>query len=121
MLRLVRDMAVRDGHDLTAISGEIHLATRAVMELGDGLHLNQLVASGIAHRAPPKGWARMLGALASVGESPLPGHPIRIQPLPGHRARYIAERNFLLLERASGEWSARWELEASGKTKALAL
>lgn len=121
MLRLVRDIARRDGHDLTAISGEIHLATRAVMDLGDDLHLNQLVASGIAHRAPPRAWARMLGALASVGESPLPAHPVRILPLPGHRSRYLAERNYLLLERVSGEWRACWDLEASGKTEPLAL
>lgn len=121
VLRLVRDMARRDGHDITAVSGEIHLATRAVMDLGDGLHLNQLVASGIAHRAPPKVWARILGALASLGEDPLPEHPIRIKPLPGHTSRYIADRNYLLVERMSGTWSARWDLEKTGLTAALAL
>ncbi len=121
MLRLTRDMARRDGHDLTSISGEIHLATRAVMDLGNGLHLNQLVASGISHRAPPKGWARFLGALASLGENPLPAHPIRIKGLPGQRSRYTAQRNYLLLERASGDWSARWDLENSGMTPPLKL
>ncbi len=121
MLAMVRDMAQRDGHDVTAISGEIHLATRAVMEIGPGQHLHQLVASGIAHRAPPKGWARFLGALASLGEHPLPGHPIRIQPLPGQKTRYTAERNFLVLERSAGNWAAAWHLEASGPTAALAL
>lgn len=121
MLELVIQIARRDGHDLTAISGEIHLATRAVMDMGDGLHLNQLVASGIAHRAPPKAWARFLDALASIGEHPLPHHPIRIVALPGQTARYTAERNYLLLERASGTWSARWDLETSGMTAPLAL
>jgi len=121
MLRLVRDMARRDGHDIIAISGEIHLATRAVMDLGDDLHLQQLVASGISHRAPPKGWARILGALALLGEDPLPEHPIRIRPLPGHRSRYIAERNYLILERSAGDWQARWDMESSGMTPALAL
>ncbi|CAM3252730.1 alkaline phosphatase D family protein [Paracoccus nototheniae] len=121
VLGLVRDMAQKDGHDVTAISGEIHLATRAVMDLGKGLHLHQLVASGIAHRAPPKGWARFLGALAWLGENPLPGHPIRIKPLPGQRGRYVAERNFLVLERRSGDWDARWNLEISGLTAPLAL
>ncbi len=121
MLGLVRDIAIRDGHGLTAISGEIHLATRAVMDLGDGLRLNQLVASGIAHRAPPKGWARFLGALASLGDSPLPGHQIRVERLPGQPFRYLAERNYLLLERLSGEWRARWDLETSGKTEPLPL
>lgn len=121
MLRLVRDMVEHDGHDLTSISGEIHLATRAVMEMGEGRHLNQLVASGIAHRAPPKGWARFLGALASLGESPLRGHPIRIRPLPGQSARYVAERNYLVLERSAALWSARWDVEASGITAPLPL
>lgn len=121
MLRLVRDLARRDRHDITAVSGEIHLATRAVMDLGGGLHLNQLVASGIAHRAPPKGWARFLGALSWLGEDPLPEHPIRVQRLPGQPGRYIAERNYLVLERTAGNWTALWDLEASGMTEALHL
>ena len=121
MLRLVVDMARRDGHDITAISGEIHLATRAVMDLGDGRHLDQLVASGIAHRAPPRAWARFLGLLASLGEGPLSEHPIRIEPLPGRSARYTPERNYLIVERRSGNWRAVWDLEASGMTEPLAL
>ena len=114
-------MARRDGHDLTALSGEIHLATRAVMDRGDGLRLDQRVASGIAHRAPPPAWARFLGMLSRLGDAPLPGHPIRIVPLPGHSARYLAERNYLLLTRADGDWSAQWHLEHSGLTPALTL
>lgn len=121
MLRLVRDLARRDGHDITAVSGEIHLATRAVMDLGGGLHLNQLVASGIAHRAPPKAWARFLGALSWLGEDPLPEQPIRVARLPGQRNRYIAERNYLMFERRSGGWSASWDLENSGVTEPLEL
>lgn len=121
MLRLVRDLAQRDGHDITAISGEIHLATRAVMDLGAGLHLNQLVASGIAHRAPPQGWARFLGALSWLGEDPLPEHPIRVARLPGQRHRYMAERNYLILERGGSDWTARWDLEVSGITEPLSL
>ncbi len=121
MLRLVRDMARRDHHDVTAISGEIHLATRAIMDLGDGLHLHQLVASGITHRAPPKAWAHVLGALSWLGESPLPEHPIRIARLPGQRTRYVAERNYLVLERQEESWCTWWELEFSGTTPALEI
>lgn len=121
ILRLVRDMALRDGHDVTALSGEIHLATRAEMDLGDGRTLHQLVASGIAHRAPPAAWARVLGALAWLGEDPLPENPISVRPLPGQRSRYVAERNYLILDRISGDWSARWSLEKSGETGRLAL
>ena len=121
MLRLVRDMAAKEGQSVTAVSGEIHLATRAEMQLGEDRVLHQLVASGIAHRAPPKAWARTLGTLASLGEAPLHGHPIRIRPLPGQGPRYVAERNYLLIERANGHWSARWHLEDSGTTPPLAL
>ena len=111
MLRLVRDIALADGHDVTVLSGEIHLATRATMKLRTDHWLHQLVASGIAHRAPPKAWARFLGALAQLGESPLRGNPIRIRRIPGQASRYIAERNYLLLERHSDSWRARWVLD----------
>lgn len=121
MLRLVRDMALREGHDITALSGEIHLATRATMDLGQGLELNQLVASGIAHRAPPQGWARTLGGLSWLGENPLPEHPIRIAALPGQGQRYTAERNYLLIEREGRNWHARWDLETSEMTPRLPL
>ncbi len=66
MLRLIRDLVEHDGQDLTSIPGETHLATRAVMDLGQGRHLNQLVASGVAHRARSKGWAWFLDALPKV-------------------------------------------------------
>ena len=121
MLRLVREMAHADGQNLTAVSGEIHLATRAVMDLGEGLRIDQLVASGIAHRAPPRAWARFLGSLAQLGEAPLARHPIRIERLPGQRGRYVAERNYLICERRSDRWSAAWELETGGRTPDLAL
>ncbi|ORE94199.1 hypothetical protein ATO13_09001 [Stappia sp. 22II-S9-Z10] len=121
MLRLVRDLAHRDGHDIVALSGEIHLATRATMDLKEGRTLDQLVASGIAHRPPPKGWARFLGALAALGEDPLPEHPITIRRLPGQRGRYVAERNYLVLERIGGAWQARWHLEESGMTEPLPI
>ena len=121
MLRLVRDMAHADGQNLTAVSGEIHLATRAVMDLGEGNRIDQLVASGIAHRAPPRAWARFLGSLARLGAAPLPKHRVRILPLPGQRGRYVAERNYLVLERRSDAWQAAWEIENSGLTPPLSL
>lgn len=119
MLRLVRDMALANKQGLTVVSGEIHLATRGSMDLGYGRSVQQLVASGIAHRAPPRAWARLLGALAWLGESPLQGHRIRIDPPPGHRSRYVAERNYLRLERRAGCWAASWEFEESGPTPPL--
>ncbi len=108
------------GHRVTVLSGEIHLATRATLETPHGL-LHQLVASGITHPAPPKAYARALGALARVGQTPVPGHPIRLRPLPGRRAIYVAQRNFLHLERRNGAWHACWELERDGTTPPLPL
>ena len=113
-------LRMRETAPVTVLSGEIHLATRA--EMGpDATLIRQLVASGISHRAPPKGYARALGLFAGLGEAPLPGHPIRIRPLPGHRHRYVAERNFLTLDRVAGRWQAVWHLEDSGQTPPLVL
>lgn len=105
---------------VTVLSGEIHLATRAEMGQGGSL-VRQLVASGISHRAPPRGYARALGLFAGLGDAPLAGHPIRIWPLPGQRHRYVAERNFLTLDRRNGRWQAVWHLEDGGPTPPLSL
>jgi hypothetical protein len=56
-----------------------------------------------------------------LGEAPLQGHPIRIKPLPGQRHRYVAERNYLALDRRAGQWQAVWHLEESGPTPPLGL
>ncbi len=121
LLRLLEHHAITGDHAITIVSGEIHLATQASMPLADGRQLRQLVASGIAHRAPGNAYAIGLGWLARFGEDPLPGQPITLQPLPGQRRIYAAERNYLVLRRAAGAWTAVWELERSGRTPALAL
>jgi len=108
------------GRAVTLLSGEIHLATRATLATATG-PVHQLVASGISHPAPPRAWAWTLGALARLGESPLPGHPIRLHALPGRRGIYRAERNFLILERRGRRWQAFWDLEYSGATAAMAI
>ena len=111
-------LRLREVGSVTVLSGEIHLATRA--EMGSGAScVHQLVASGIAHPPPPKAFARFLGWLATLGEAPLPEHPIRILPLPGQKQRYVAQRNFLVLERRAGAWTAFWQLEESGPTPSL--
>jgi hypothetical protein len=118
MLSVCLDVMNRSA--VTVLSGEIHLATQARMK-GRTRDLTQLIASGIAHDAPPQGYARALGVLAGLGEAPLPRHPIRIAPLPGQSRRYVAERNYLVVARRSGRWSAEWELEQSGRTPPLTL
>lgn len=119
-LRLLEETAGRDSSAITVLSGEIHLATRAEMPIADG-KLHQLVASGIAHPPPPQAYARSLGWLAALGESPLPGKPITLKPLPGKKRIYVAERNYLVLERRDAKWSAAWELEDSGRTASLEI
>lgn len=57
MLSLCLD--VMDEAPMTVLSGEIHLAAQARM-LGRGCDLIQPIASGIAHDAPPQGYARGL-------------------------------------------------------------
>ena len=105
---------------VTVVSGEIHLATRGEMAATAGT-LHQLVASGIAHPPPPPSYPRALGALAGFGEAPLPAHPIRLHPLPGRRQRYTAERNYLILARDGGRWTAQWQTEHGGPTPWLDL
>lgn len=110
----------REDCRVTVLSGEIHLATRATMASEAGL-MHQLVASGITHPPPPRSYARALGTLARLGESPVPAHPIRLHPLPNQKGIYTAQRNYLVLERRAGRWRAWWELEHDGATPALAL
>lgn len=113
--------AVQRGGPVTVVSGEIHLATRGEMRLSDGTSLHQLVASGITHPKPPAAMAIGFGLLSRLGHSPLPGRPIRLKRLPGQRAVYTAERNYLVLRRRAGHWTAAWELEESGRTPELGL
>jgi len=119
-LALLVEVHSRGATPVTVLSGEIHLATRGTLASAAG-PLHQLVASGITHPAPAKAYARGLGLLARFGASPLPGYPIRLHPLPGRRAIYTAERNYLVLKRRGGQWLAHWELEHGGATLPLAL
>ena len=119
-LERLAEVHARAGVSVTVLSGEIHLATRGTLHVPPA-PVHQLVASGIAHPPAPRIYARTLGALARLGEAPLPGHPIRLHPLPGKKAIYTAQRNYLVLERTAGSWHAWWELEQDGPTACIAL
>lgn len=119
-LRVLMEAHARPGVSLTVLSGEIHLAGRATMETPDG-PMHQLIASGIAHPPPPVAYARTLGALAQLGEAPLPDSPINMCPLPGRPHVYTTARNYLVLDRTDGQWTATWELEETGPTPPLPI
>ena len=113
------DWQDRTGGRITALSGEIHLAAHGVMGKGD-VAIRQLVSSGIAHPPPPRAWALTLALLSRLGDSPVPGHPIRLRSVPGH-GRYVADRNYLTLERRDGAWQAQWVFERTGPTRPIAI
>lgn len=121
ILQHIQQLTTPHDSDVTVLSGEIHLATRAEMRLSKDKTLHQLVASGISHRAPPGMWAGFLDRLARLGDSPLPGHPIRIERIPGQKRRYVNQRNYLVLSDTEGAWSASWAFEDSGRTPDLPL
>ncbi len=85
------------------------------MRLSDGSSLHQLVASGITHPKPP---APSASASAPVAARPLAAagaaDPAEAPAGPAHV--YTAERNYLVLRRRAGHWTASWELEDSGHT-----
>lgn len=121
MLEALQLRAIEGRNAVTVLSGEIHLATRGEMAFTDETIMHQLVASGIAHPPPSRLYARALGYLAMIGESVLPGQPVRLKPLPGHRHIYTAERNYVVLRRRSEKWSAEWDVEMSGRTPEMLL
>lgn len=117
-LECLADIHVNADTRVTVLSGEIHVATRGTFDVPPE-PMHQLVASGIVHPAAPRTYAWALGALARLGESPLPGHPIRLHPLPGKQSTYTPQRNFLVIERQDRAWRAWWELESDGPTPRL--
>ncbi len=119
-LRLLLERHADPETPVTVLSGEIHLATRGTMDAPAG-PMHQLVASGISHPEPPRAYARALGTLARFGETPLKGHPIRLRALPGRSGIYSPQRNYLMLTRRNGGWSAEWMLEKTGLTESLPL
>jgi hypothetical protein len=117
-LELLEHVANENDHDITLLSGEIHVATRGTFET-NGKTIHQLVASGISHTAPPAAFARVLGLLAWIGDHPLPDRPTRLKPLPERKGTYCAARNYLTLSRKDEKWGANWHLEGIGWTPDL--
>lgn len=119
-LELLERIANDHDHDITILSGEIHVATRGTFET-QGKTIHQLVASGISHTAPPVAFARCLGLLAWIGDNPLPDRPTKLKPLPGRIGTYCAARNYLTLDRKGQNWDANWHLEGIGWTADLTI
>lgn len=119
-LELIEHIANDRNHEITLLSGEIHVATRGTFET-KGKTIHQLVASGISHTAPPATFARVLGLLAWIGDHPLPDRPTKLRSLPGRKGTYCAARNYLTLSRSGANWHANWHLEGIGWTPDLGL
>jgi hypothetical protein len=117
-LELLEQIANGHDHEITLLSGEIHVATRGTFETR-GKTIHQLVASGISHTAPPAAFARVLGLLAWIGDNPLPDRPTKLKPLPERKGTYCAARNYLTLSRKHTRWHANWHLEGIGWTPDL--
>lgn len=111
---------VQDRVPVTVLSGEIHLAARGELDV-PGRPIHQLVASGIAHPAPSVLYSWLMEGLARLPCHPLSGLASRMLPLPSMTSRYVAQRNYLILQRLSGEWTAHWEFEQHGRTSLLAI
>lgn len=104
------------GVPVTIVSGEIHLAAHGRLE-GEGVAVDQLISSGIAHPAPPRGFARALGWLAHGVRHPAPGFATRMLKLPGTNRRYLGARNWLDLEvSADGALAAAWHHDGAEET-----
>jgi len=119
-LELIEQVANDHDHEITLLSGEIHVATRGTFETR-GKTIHQLVASGISHTAPPVTFARALGLLAWIGDNPLPDRPTKLKPLPERKGTYCAARNYLTLSRDDTNWHANWHLEGIGWTPDLRI
>lgn len=119
-LELIEQVANEHDHEITLLSGEIHVATRGTFETR-GKTIHQLVASGISHTAPPVTFARALGLLAWIGDNPLPDRPTKLKPLPERKGTYCAARNYLTLSRDDTNWHANWHLEGIGWTPDLPI
>jgi phosphodiesterase/alkaline phosphatase D-like protein len=101
------------GARVTVLSGEIHLGAHGVARR-DGAEVTQLIASGIAHPAPPQGLARLYEGFARVTRSRA-GAALEMRPVTPDGRRFLAERNWLEVEaRPDGGLDAVLHGEVSG-------
>lgn len=100
---------------VAVLSGEIHLAAlgRASRETR---RIEQFIASGIAHPAPPPAFARVLDRLARRARH-RSDIKLAMQPLADGRV-FVSERNWLEMEvEGNGSMSAVLHAETSGQLK----
>ena len=116
--RLVTNVT-EHGIPTTVLSGSLDVASRAEMKLPGGRVLHQLVAAGISRPARPK-HRRILRWLAKLGGPKHVGRRVRFLRLPKSQ-RFVAERGYIVVEGANGQWHASWELEGQGRTPRLEL
>lgn len=106
---------------VTLLSGEIHLGAWGVLEAPEG-HIHQLTSSGVVHPPPPQWAVRIMDWVAHrqhwIGQRAR----FQMRPVPGFGRRYLAQRNWLMLEPAPTEqtYRAQWRAE-TGPGESLLL
>lgn len=95
------------GRRVSVVSGEIHLAARAVLHLrddgsaGDGapsVRVDQFIASGIAHPPPPRALAALFERFG--GRRRRGRFDVVLEPVTPDGRRFLPERNWLEIELA---------------------
>lgn len=103
----------RRGPRVSVLSGEIHLGAHGTAA-EDGAVVEQFIASGIAHPAPPRALARGYETFAGLTRHRA-GIDIAMRPVAPDGRRYVAERNWLeVTARPDGALDATLHAERSG-------
>lgn len=115
------DFKRETGARVAVLSGEIHFAAWGVLDSAEG-RMHQLTSSGVVHPAPPQLVSRLLGLGGwrrhRIGERAT----YRMQPLPGLGRRYLADRNWLVLDPGDdSRYRAQWHTETRGDSEMLTL
>lgn len=96
------------GRHVSVVSGEIHLAARATLRASPSdpdaadRHIEQFIASGIAHPPPPRVLALLFERFGrrTVRHGDV---DVSLQPLAANGRRFVPERNWLEMELRPGE------------------
>ncbi|HYH39124.1 MAG TPA: alkaline phosphatase D family protein [Azospirillum sp.] len=113
LVELLSAFSLRSGCRVTALSGEVHFGTRAVLH-GGGVEMWQLVSSGVVHPPPGRLVTALLERLAARRDAPFPGWSLEMPPFPETGRRLIRARNWLSLHLdRKNQLHAQWHAEGA--------